>query len=226
VVESSSRARFVCLATLLISGGIALLALGQPWVVRTVSESGLPAVTISQLGRELAPVAGASVWVVLAGVLGVIATRGWGRVAIGLAVCGSGLLTAVGAASAGADLAGAASAGLGSDAVVQVAIAAIPWWWIAAVCGGIAAASGAYVAVRVPSWPGLSRRYDRTDAGVAPSRQLGSSEPAPVAPTAREQWDALDRGTDPTDSAIANATPQLEPTDPSDRLDQSGSTNP
>jgi len=174
---------------------VALLALGQPWVVRTVSESGLPAVTVSQLGRELAPAAGAAVWVVLAGVLGVIATRGWGRVAIGLAIAGAGLLIVVGAASAGADLARAASEGLGSDAVVQIAPVSIPWWWISAVSGGFAAAAGAYVAVRGPSWPGLSRRYDRTDGG----EQSGSSEQPPASTTAREQWDALDRGTDPTD---------------------------
>jgi len=202
VGESSSRARFVCLATLLITGGVALLAMGQPWVVRTASESGLPAVTISQLGRELAPVAAASVWVVLAGVLGVIATRGWGRVAIGLAIAGAGLLVAVGASLTGANLASAASAGLGSDAVVQVSTAAVPWWWISAAAGAVSVAAGAYVAWRGRSWPGLSRRYERADGldarGEHGVRQ-GSTNPRPAPSCAREQWDALDRGTDPTD---------------------------
>lgn len=180
---------------------MALFALGQPWVVRTVSESGLPAVTVSQLGSELAPAAGAAVWVVLAGVLGVIATRGWGRVAIGLAIAGSGLLIVVGAASAGADLARAASAGLGSDAVVQISPASIPWWWLSVISGGIAAAAGAYVAVRGPSWPGLSRRYDRADGGERSGPRSASPEQPPASATAREQWDALDRGTDPTDAS-------------------------
>jgi hypothetical protein len=59
--------------------------------------------------------------------------------------------------------------------------ASITWWWIATLIGSVLVlAAGLVTCLRGRTWPGLGRKYDRTNP-----RQL-------------TDWQALDQGQDPT----------------------------
>jgi hypothetical protein len=156
----------------LTAGALAvLLACSMTWSVVTVpmlDDAGGPVRSESLSGSSLVPLATAAAWVALAGVLAVIATRSWGRVAVGVVVLGAGVLIVSASASGGA---GSASNG----------------WWLLAVAGGVAVGlAGGAILIRGRRWPGLGRRYEAPEGSRAtPSRQL-----AP--------WDAIDHGQDPT----------------------------
>jgi protein-S-isoprenylcysteine O-methyltransferase Ste14 len=95
--------------------------------------------------------------VALAGAVATLATRRWGRVVVGVALVGAGIAAVAGALSWDSS----------------------PWRWLAAAAGVLLAATGAFVAVRGPSWTSMAARYD------APQRR-------------DDPWAALDRGEDPT----------------------------
>ena len=147
----------------LTAGALAvLLACSMTWSVVTVpmlDDAAGPVRSESLSGSSIVP---------LAGVLAVIATRSWGRVAVGVVVLGAGVLIVSASASGGA---GSASNG----------------WWLLAVAGGIAVGlAGGTILLRGRRWPGLGRRYEAPEGSrPTPSRQL-----AP--------WDAIDHGQDPT----------------------------
>lgn len=106
-------------------------------------------------------------WLTLAVVLGIVATRGWGRVIASVLLLVGGLVAAGGGI---ADLAGG-SAGRG----------------LTTLAGGVLIAAAAlWSALRGRQWPAMGGRYDRT-----PGPEASSSR--------RAVWDALDRGSDPTD---------------------------
>jgi uncharacterized membrane protein (TIGR02234 family) len=176
-----------------VGGGMVLFAVGPTWVeVVAHRASPLPDVTLAVSGRTLAPlVAGLGV-VGLAGVVGLLATRRWGRLAVAAIIALSGLgvlvnaltrLTAPGQAEA-RDLLDDAGRSAGAAAVTATAH---PGWPLLAAAGGLLLALGGLAALlRSRRWPTMSARYEtpaartdrpRTDAAV---------------------WDALDRGDDPT----------------------------
>ena len=155
-------------------------------------------VTLNLSGKTLEPlVAGLGV-VGLAGVVGLLATRRWGRLVVAAVVTLSGLLVAfsaltrLGAPGPDAiqdllDESGRAG-GLAADGAVTAV--AHPAWPLLAAAGGVLLALGGLVTlVRSRRWPTMSARYEtpaaradrpRTDAAV---------------------WDALSRGDDPTAGA-------------------------
>jgi len=187
------------------AAGVALFAGSRTWLVETVIRpSPLGPVSIARTGASLVPALAAATLVVLAGAGALLATRGWGRRAVGLLIVAGGL-----------GLSGLALSQLGREGIATSwALVTVAAGLIAAVAGGFAVVRGATV------WPSLGRRYDRTTS----SRRYGRTSPdrGYVKPTARRHeaetgdrtsesgqrpsgeaasrdfWDALDRGEDPT----------------------------
>lgn len=188
-------------ATLLIglaSAGAVAVAVSKPWLSADFETPGLPTISASVSGAELAPLAGALGLVLLAGFGAVIATRGWVRRAVGLVTVVAAIVVLVSAINADAHdpaLADALSQKGWSGSIDDVTTRSPAWRWIAlaaAVTCGLAAAAVVRYGAR---WPVMGTRYD------APQRS--DSVPAAGDGAAgdldeREIWKALDEGRDPT----------------------------
>jgi uncharacterized membrane protein (TIGR02234 family) len=196
-VSSSGRRELAgAVGSCALGGGLVLGAAGRTWLrVSAQRRSPLADVTLSLSGRTLAPLVAGLGIVGLAGVVGLLATRRWGRAVVAALLALSGLAVVVaslrwvgapGAATArdlleDADRAG----GLAANPVITAT--AHPAWPLLAAAGGLLLAAGGVLALlRHRSWPTMSARYEtpaarerrpRTDAAV---------------------WDALSRGDDPT----------------------------
>lgn len=145
-----------------------LISLSKEWAVEPAAllEGVTPSRAQSISGTTAAPAAAAAAWIGFAAIAGVIATRSWGRIIVGVIVTLAAL--AGGYAVLGA-WAGAWSvvAMLGLVALLVAGLSAVVWG---------------------RGWPQLGRRYERKAA-----------EPGvEVAPTPLSDWEALDRGEDPT----------------------------
>ena len=191
------------LAALLCVAGafLVLVGVGNPWVLVQVAGGPLlPEREIGVTGADLAPGLRALGLVGLAGVPALAATRGRGRVLVGV------LLLAVGAAVVAVvtrlELTGLRLLGraIMSDPVREAGGAVgesgdLTGWSLATALGGLVLAlAGLLVAVRGRRWTALGRTYEAPAAG------------APVAPAEgpaaeRDLWAALDRGEDPTGTA-------------------------
>lgn len=176
-----------------MGGGMVLLAVGQTWVeVVARRASPLPDAALALSGRELEPLVAGLGIVGLAGVVGLLATRRWGRVVVAAIVALSGLgvlvtaltrLTAPGVAEAGALLDDAGR----SAGAAAVSATAHPGWPLLAVAGGLLLAlAGLAALLRSRYWPTMSARYETRAARIDRPR------------TDAAIWDALDRGDDPT----------------------------
>lgn len=191
------------LAALLCVAGafLVLVAVGNPWVLVEVAGGPLlPEREVGVTGTELAPGLRALGLVGLAGVPALAATRGRGRVVVGLLLLavGAGVVVAV----ARLELAGLGLGGraLISDPVREAGGAQgeafdLTGWPIGTALGGLVLAlAGLLVAVRGPRWTALGRTYDAPAADApAPSADGPAAE--------RDLWAALDRGEDPTGPA-------------------------
>jgi len=125
-----------CLLTLL-GAAVVLIAVGRRWVEPSSAPSQAPAT-----GEQVIPVARALALVALAGVVAVLAARGWLRLAVGVALVLSGAAIAVSAAR-------------------EIDGAGTPAWPVLAAAGGLLVlAAGLLTAVRARSWPALGARYD------------------------------------------------------------------
>lgn len=107
-------------------------------------------------------------WLLLALVLGVVATRGWARAVVGVLLALLGLAVVVGYAWAIIE-------GGGEGAVSALAVLG----------GAVVALVGVWTMRRGRTWPSMGSRYER--AGAASRRSPRLSD-----------WEALDRGIDPT----------------------------
>lgn len=117
-----------CLLTL-VGAVVVLIAARQRW-------------SASSTGEQLVPSVRALALVALAGVVAVLAARGWARAAIGIALALGGIAIVVNAAA-------------------EVAAAGTPAWPVVVVLGGVlVVAAGLLTAVRARSWPALGSRYD------------------------------------------------------------------
>jgi uncharacterized membrane protein (TIGR02234 family) len=184
--------RELAAATVLGGAGAAIIAgvAGRTWA--TVAEhAGAGLATMSQQlsGRSLSAVVAALGWAGLAGILALLATRGWARVAIGALLTAFGVIVAIVSPSAvrHAHVISAAAdksnlARVGGEVTVHVHA----WWTLSLVGGILLAAAGLLTVLRSRDWPGMSARYERPGA-TAPR----GDDPASM-------WKALDRGDDPT----------------------------
>ncbi len=195
---------------LLASGGVgSLISAGRTWGTVTVS-SPLAASDLDVGGRDLLPAAYAVALVALAAIVAVPATRAVGRRVVGALLAVLGGTLAVLAVSTAADLreATATWAARSPDVSGSVdVIATTPAWaWSTAGSGLAILLAGAAIAVRGPSWPGMGRTYERR-AG-SPDGVFGrTSRPASRSSGARDTWDALDHGDDPTDPTSSSGAP-------------------
>ena len=198
--------REYALAMVLVVGGALLtwFAYGRSWVEGPpCTDELVPGCGAVTTGAALEPTGGAVALTMALTSLAVIPTRGRGRQAVGVLLMG---------------LAGAGAA----VAVSSRSLSSSSWWWVALLGSALGLIGGLVVAWRGPSWSTMSTRYERTSSTPA----AGTGQPAdqgegPEELGAKEAWDAMERGVDPTlDPAIP--TPGVpspdEPSEPpSDR---------
>jgi uncharacterized membrane protein (TIGR02234 family) len=131
----------------------------------------------------------------LATAVALVATRGLGRVAVGLlAACAGAALAWSGfrvlVSGPGLDR---ALSSVGASPGVRLEGQIHPAWPVlAAVAGVLGVAAGLVVVLRGRAWPGMGRRYERTPEPAAAPRPVTDEDRAQAA------WKALDRGEDPT----------------------------
>jgi uncharacterized membrane protein (TIGR02234 family) len=192
-----SRARGVAITGLIVGSGIALMSYLPTWVSFARRGDGLPSISSTFTGRQVAPAAAALALAVLAGAFAVWALRGWWVRAAGvLLLAASGYLVFVPIRFA-ADpesrlMAAVRASGVDQGGVFVFAGVTMTWWWIPALIGGLIALAASFIVVfHRGRWGGISARYERAGADTGPSDLS-----APRAGAAA--WDALDRGDDPT----------------------------
>ncbi len=166
-----------------LSGAVALFAVGRVWLHYHVPRSGLADLPSTATGHAVAGAAATLALVVLAGVVVLPATRGLGRRIAGAVIALAGL-------------------GIGYLAVLTIAVTtdqldvpaastytdgrATAWPWITLLAGVVAFGTGVFATVASGGWPAMGRRYEST----------GSAQRGPVTETS--MWDRLDEGDDPT----------------------------
>jgi hypothetical protein len=186
--QPSSRRRQYLLSIIMIAAGalISWWALSRPWLSYSEpllgalpdDESTFAAATalIRVSGASLAPLAAAMPVLLLAGIAGVVGSRGMGRRIIGVVIVVAGGLMALSILNV------TLIQGLGSlvpDEVEEYSASAV-FAWVTSGGALLGVAGGVLVIARGASWPSLGRGYER--AAKAP----------------RDDWEALDRGLDPT----------------------------
>lgn len=182
----------------LLGGGGAIFAGSQVWARLTVDRAApLPEIVTSSTGTGIEPLLTGLGVVVLAGLVGVVATRRLGRVLVGVAV----MLAGVGIAATAVRYVGGFPADV-IDRLVEASGAAEPtgvaadtttfWPLVALGAGCVSAVAGLVVTVRGRRWPGLGARYE------APGTAPAATAPTDPVKADRQLWEALDRGDDPT----------------------------
>lgn len=183
------RGYLAVLAGCAVSGSVVLFASGRVW-----GRAALTTVTgsvdrVSATGHAAEPALPALALALLVLTAGVIAARGWLRRAVGLIVVSVGASVVALSFVARSDV--AAEMKHRAFAVAQTSVPAHTSGWaiVTAVAGVLAVCSGALTVLVGARWPALGARYDAVGArgrrGDADLRVMSD-------------WDALDRGEDPT----------------------------
>jgi Tryptophan-associated transmembrane protein (Trp_oprn_chp) len=170
------------LTTLAASGIVALIFTGQPWA-RVTSPGVVGTQTLEASGSDLTGAVRAVGLLSLAGVLVIVATKGWWRRVIGLGIAAAAVLAVLHLMQIGRDLAEivAAWAEISADGVDEATVESTSAIWVAtSVCVAVAIA-GVLTAARGHHWSTPLAKYER--------RRVKPAEDA---------WDVLDRGEDPT----------------------------
>ncbi len=178
--RAARRAMGYVVAGCLGGAGLALIAARQPWAVRvTRRQPPLSPVRETFTGADLVPWLPAVALVALAAGVAVLATRGVGRLLVGVVALGCGFAIVSGAGY------GMTVAPAGGRVVVVEGT-----WSLAVLAGGLMVIGAALLVVRKGRvWPSMGARYERGhpgDRAVVPD-----DDPA-------RMWDALDEGADPT----------------------------
>ncbi|HEX6578226.1 MAG TPA: Trp biosynthesis-associated membrane protein [Jiangellaceae bacterium] len=182
------------LSCLVAGGAVGLLASGRTWGEAAVDD-GLVSTTVQVGGRDLVPLVPAVALLALAAVVAVPATRHTGRRLVGAVLAATGLLTAAWAAVVASDLTSRTAQWAGAGGGDVTAVRTSPAWAVAAAAAALLiGGTGLAVLVCGPGWPALGRRYERRTARADPPVTGDTSDLR----AARETWDAIDRGEDPT----------------------------
>ena len=174
----------VVLIVLIAGALLALVATALPWGRALLDGGGRLPVS----GRAVAPNYQVLPLLALASVVGVVATRRVGRVFIGLILAVAAVYAGLSSMVLGISLTDDVrdwAVEAGHDILGATGGSAEMNWYVVA-CVLILVAGG-WIAVRGPRWPSMGGTYERTP-----------SPPSAKRLTARETWDALDRGDDPT----------------------------
>ena len=181
---TASTRRGYLLAVLSIGVGAAVIWWAASWDWFVVQESLLPGSSIPDAttsggiaGSQVAPVVAGMAVLGLAGVAGIVGSRGWIRRIIGALVLVAGVVVVIILAPL------VTASGLTSRAPegAEVVATQLRGPWLAVVGGALMALGGGLVVLRGHTWRALGRAYERPSAGAP-----------------KDAWDALDRGIDPT----------------------------
>jgi uncharacterized membrane protein (TIGR02234 family) len=176
----------------LAAAGAVVVGASRPWLSAAARVEGLPQITASVDGTEIAPIAGALGFVLLASFGAVVATRGWVRRGVGVIIAVSGSIVLVSAVAAGSatdvledNL--AARGWLGGSYTSEI----VGWRWV--VVGGavLCVLAGLAVIRLATQWATMGSRYDAPATAEPPVGAADSLSEAEV-------WKAIDRGHDPT----------------------------
>lgn len=195
MAEAAARSSFgPVVLTGLASSGLAVLAASRDWARAEGDSVGVP-VEAAVGGTTAAPLPWALALVVLASWGALLALRGRAR----SVVAGLGALAAAGGVAAVLVGTGAARDAATTDAIQRGAVpetvtaSLTVWPWATLILLAVALAAGATAVRRAATWPSMSRRYDAPTAGGAAASGAAADDAG-----ARELWDALDEGHDPT----------------------------
>ncbi len=198
-MTSPGREYGAALVLLAAGAALALWGLGQPWVSASAGGGEVPMVTAAVSGRSLVPAAAGLAVLLLAGVAGVVATRGLGRRVLAAALVVAALGGAALCVGAGTGLPGSAAGQLTEALAASAESVQVGSWWLAAVGGfALAALGAAGAALRGGRWPSMGGRYERGTPGGPGTRERTSVPPEGAGLNSAHLWDALDRGEDPT----------------------------
>ncbi|UGQ10098.1 TIGR02234 family membrane protein [Yinghuangia sp. ASG 101] len=178
-------------ALLLVAVGAAVvLSLGgRVWAKGAVVVHG-SRFAIEASGSAVGKLPAALALLALAAGVATLATRGRGRVVVGviLAAGGAGIVAAaVSGASDRSALDSRAAAKAAVEGARAIDVGHTVWPWITALGGVLILLGGLTVIVRGRNWPGMGSRYETPSA--RPRRRVATSA---------DMWNALDRGEDPT----------------------------
>jgi uncharacterized membrane protein (TIGR02234 family) len=178
----------------LVCAGALSVCVSRPWVTATATVKGLPVISASVDGADVAPLAGALGFVLLAAVGAVIATRGWVRRGLGVLIMLAAAAVVVAAVHPG-DTRGAIEQALSakgwSGGPYDAGTSA--WRWLAAAAGLGCLLTGMLTARYGGSWASMGARYDAPgrDADAPAIETQGT-------PTETDLWRSIDSGRDPT----------------------------
>lgn len=201
--EARARGRRELTGAVLLAaaaGALGLVAGSRPWLeLRVVREPPLPPITEVVTGATAAPLVPGLALVVLAAAAGLLATRRWGRLLVGLVIVAAGAAMVAAAApwlgvvtaEQARELAFGVGLPAGSPQVTGGSGALV-----AVLAGGVAVFLGIATLLRSRRWPAMGARYDARAAEGGVDSEAVAPNPLPVSD--QEAWDALDRGQDPT----------------------------
>lgn len=179
----------------LASAGAIAVGAAQPWVSATATPEGLPQITASVDGADVAPVVGALGFVLLASFGAVIATRGWVRRAVGVVIVVSSVVVLVAAARPGVatDLLEASLSARGWSGGPYDSHTVV-WRWVVVAGAVLCLLAGVAVVRFATQWATMGSRYD------APANSPVTEQPEDSMSTG-DVWKAIDRGHDPTQTS-------------------------
>lgn len=184
------------LVVLALAAIAVVISYGATWISATVpvfrGES-TPTRVVDLTGSMLIGTGGAAGWVALASAAGIIATRTWGRAAIGVVAAVAGAAAGIPAVAFILSRGPLVAEALQGDEAV--AIEGNAWWLVAVLAGLAVMVAGLITAIRGRRWPVLSTRYERAGS---PRRTPDTTQAAGTPRESLQMWDALDRGEDPT----------------------------
>lgn len=204
------RARSRAVWAVVALGGLALATAVPTWLTTTVSTALTATVPVEVTGTDAAPAVGAAALVVVAGGVALAIAGRIARWVVAVVVALAGGLVTASVAGVLRDPVPAATAGASdaqgvTDLTSPVAVA--PWPWLTAVLGALVVVVAVLVVLGAPAWGATSGRHERAGApaegsGATP-RAAGSGGTAGADGTGphdpHDAWDALTRGTDPSD---------------------------
>jgi uncharacterized membrane protein (TIGR02234 family) len=183
------RAFLIVLIGCLVAGAVVLIVAGRTWghaSLTTVTGS-IDRVTVTGHAAEPAlPALGIALLVLTAGM---IAARGWLRRLVGLVVVVLGAAVVALSVAARSDVAHSLAHRAFAVARTTVPAHTSGWAVVSALAGVLAVGCGAVTVLVGGRWPAFGARYDA--AGARGARRDGAAN-------AMSEWDALDRGEDPT----------------------------
>jgi uncharacterized membrane protein (TIGR02234 family) len=180
----------------LASAAAATVGVSRPWQTATASVHDLPSITAQVDGADLAPLAGALGFVLLAAFGAVVATHGLVRRGLGVLVVICAVVVAIavvhpGAAATAIEQGLSAKGWTGGSYHSSVS----PWRWVVGAGAAGCGLAGALIARFGGEWATMSNRYD-----APPTAKQMSAEEL-VDPTETDLWRSIDAGHDPTQTS-------------------------